>query len=71
MREILNLSLPTLLKNEVELAVKKGGYASKSEFIRELLRLWREERLLNELRKSRKQISSGRGRILKSLKDLR
>lgn len=71
MREILNLSLPTLLKDEVEMAVKKGGYASKSEFIRELLRLWREERLFKELNKSRKQFAGGRGRVLKSLKDLR
>ena len=71
MREILNLSLPTLLKNEVEMAVKNGGYASKSEFIRELLRLWREDRLLNDLHKSRKQILGGRGRVLRSLKDLR
>ncbi|OGE80537.1 MAG: hypothetical protein A2660_00970 [Candidatus Doudnabacteria bacterium RIFCSPHIGHO2_01_FULL_45_18] len=71
MRSIINISLPAQLKSEVESAVKKGGYATKSEFMRDLLRLWKEEQLLQELRGSQQEIVRGKGKILKSLKDLR
>lgn len=71
MRSVINISLPQMLKNEVEAAVKQGGYATKSEFMRDLLRLWKEEQLLQELRKSQQQIARGKGKVLRSLKDLR
>ncbi len=71
MRSILNISLPQKLKDEVELAVKQGGYATKSELIREALRLWKEDSLLKKLKKSQKAIIQGKGIKLKSLKDLR
>ena len=71
MRSIINISLPQALKEEVEKAVKNGGYATKSEFIRDLMRLWKEEQVLQDLRESQQEIASGKGKILKSLKDLR
>ncbi len=71
MRNVVNISLPTELKSEVEKAVKSGEYATKSEFFRHLLRIWQEEQALKELGKSRKEIKRGKGRILRSLKDLR
>lgn len=71
MRSIINISVPTVVKKEVEQAVKKGGYASKSEFIRDMLRLWKEEQLLQELRESQREIARGKGKTLRSLKDLR
>lgn len=55
----------------VKSAVKTGEYASTSEFFRFLLRKWQEDRLLKELNDSRREISAGKGKILKSLKDLR
>jgi Arc/MetJ-type ribon-helix-helix transcriptional regulator len=71
MRSIINISLPTELKKDVENAVKKGGYATKSEFFRELVRDWKENRLLLELEDSRKSIKQKKGKTLRSLKDLR
>jgi len=71
MRNIINISLPKELSKEVEKAMKSGRYASKSEFFRDLIRLWQEEQLLQELRKSQKEIAAGKGKILRSLKDLR
>ena len=71
MRKIVNISLSEGLVLEVEKAMKTGEYASKSEFFRELLRLWKEERLLNKLQKSQKEIALGKGKTLKSLRDLR
>lgn len=71
MRSIINISLPKELSKEVERAVKTGRYTSKSEFFRDLLRSWKEEQLLQELKESQREIAAGRGKVLRSLKDLR
>ncbi len=71
MREIINISLPQEMVKTVKSAVKTGNYMSVSEFFRSLLRDWQENNLLNELNEGRKQIHLGKGKILKSLKDLR
>lgn len=71
MRDIINISLPRELSKEVERAVEKGKYASKSEFFRSLLRLWKEQELLDEIRESEKEFAAGKGKVLKSLKELK
>lgn len=71
MREVINISLPAPMVKTVKIAVKAGDYSSTSEFFRHLLREWQEEQLLKELNKSRAEIAAGKGRVLKSLKDLR
>ena len=71
MREIINISLPSTMVKTVKKAVKDGDYISTSEFFRTLLRSWQSNQLLNELNKSREEIKAGKGKILKSLKDLR
>lgn len=70
MREVINISLPSSMAKTVKSAVKAGNYISTSEFFRDLLRNWQEDKLLNELNKSRLEIAQGKGKILKSLKDL-
>jgi len=71
MRNIINISLPKEMTRQVEKAVKSGNYASKSEFFRDLLRTWEEGYVLKELRESQKEIAAGKGKVLRSLKDLR
>ena len=71
MRNIINISMPAELKREVDKAVASGQYATKSEFFRDLLRLWKEEQLLDELRASQREIARGKGKSLTSLKRLR
>lgn len=71
MREVINISLPSTMAKTVKLAVKKGEYASTSEFFRTLLRKWQEEFLLEELQESELEIKNGKAKKLKSLKDLR
>ncbi|MDO8470070.1 MAG: ribbon-helix-helix domain-containing protein [bacterium] len=71
MRNIINISLPSELAKKVECAVASGRYATKSEFFRDLLRLWDEEQVLQELREAQRDIARGKGRILHSLKSLR
>jgi len=71
MREVINVSLPSSMANSIKSIVKEGNYASKSEFFRNLVRLWIEGRIMKDLSESRKELTAGRGKILKSLKDLR
>jgi putative addiction module CopG family antidote len=42
MRTIVNISLPKEMAEEIKRDVKEGGYASTSEYIRELLRFNRK-----------------------------
>jgi len=71
MREIINISLPKELNRTVEEIVKKEKYATKSEFFRDLLRMRIEGKIIRELAESRKELVAGKGKVLKSLKDLR
>ena len=71
MREVINISLPKELSRSVEELVKKGKYATKSEFFRDLLRMWIEGKILRDLSESRKELAFGRRKLLRSLRDLR
>lgn len=71
MRSIVNISLPSAMAQEIKTTVEKEGFMSVSEFFRSLLRSWMEGKLLVELEQSRAEIKTGKGKILKSLKDLR
>lgn len=72
MRSIVNISLSKELVFDLDKAVKRGKYSSKSEFLRELIReRIEQEDLLRKIKISQKEIAQGKGKILKSLKDLR
>ena len=71
MRSVVNISLPASLNKIVNATISQGHYASKSEFFRNLLRLWIEGSLYDEVEDSRGELRSGKGKLLKSLKDLR
>ncbi len=71
MRNIINISLPEKMSKMVDKEVKQGGFSTKSEFFRHLIRIWEEQKLLDELQESRKEIAAGKGKVLKSFKDLR
>ena len=71
MREVINISLPKELDREIEKIIKRGRYSTKSEFLRELIReRIAEEDLLARIEKSEAEFRAGKGRILRSLKDL-
>lgn len=71
MRAVINISLPSKMAKTVKKAVVEGSFMSTSEFFRELLRDWEEGKLLRELGESRREIASGKGKVLRSLKNLR
>lgn len=70
MRAILNISLPQAMVADVKAEVKKGKYSTVSEFFRDLLRGWQEDRLLKELKASEAEFKAGKFKELKSFKDL-
>jgi Arc/MetJ-type ribon-helix-helix transcriptional regulator len=71
MRSIINISLPENMTKKVREGVRRGDFASTSEFFRMLVRLWEEGKLAEELEESRKEFRAGKGKLLRSLKDLR
>ncbi len=71
MRAVVNISLPIQLDSIVEKEVASGRYTSKSEFFRSLLRAYLDGRLVLELEQSRKELKSGKGKLLRSLSELR
>ena len=70
MRHIINISLPETMVKEVKKEVKAGGYASTSEFMRHVLRLWKLKKLGEELRSDREEFEAGKGTELNSLAEL-
>ncbi len=71
MRDIVNISLPKQLVKIIKKEVEVEGYASVSEFIRYLIREWNNNKLAEEFKKDRLNFEAGKGKVLKSLKDLR
>ena len=56
---------------QIKKEAKKGGFSTTSEFMRHLIRSWNTMKLIQELEKSSKEFEMGKGKILKSLKDLK
>ena len=69
---------------QIKKGVKEGGFSTTSEFIRHLIRGWNTDKLAEELKKesakktgwkelkiSKQEFKMGKGKLLKSLKDLR
>lgn len=71
MRNIVNISLPPEMVKMIKNEVKTGEYASVSEFIRHLLRMWKNHQLIQTLAEGEKAFREGKAKELKSLKDLR
>lgn len=71
MRNIINISMPAEMVKFIKQEVKKGRYASISEFFRDLLREYEENKLLAEIEESRREFAAGKGKVLHSFKDLR
>ena len=70
-RNIINISLPYEMAEEVRREVKMGGFATTSEFFRAIWRDYKKARLAQELRKEREAFRRGEGKVLKSFRDLR
>lgn len=70
-RNIINISLPPKMAQRVRKVAKENEYASLSEFFRDLVRDYDERERLAQLRESQDEVRAGKGKTLRSLKDLR
>lgn len=62
--------MPAEMKKEVDAYVKEGQYSSVSEFIRDMIRVWKRRKAYADLMEAEKEFEDGKGKILRSLKDL-
>lgn len=73
MRTILNVSLPEELLSEIDSALgeKESVYSTRSEFVRELITDWFNNReIYKKLEKSKRELKAGDIKRLSSLADL-
>ena len=70
MRATLNISMPVMLKKRVDRLVKEYDYASTSEFFREAIRTFEDDKLIKDIMESEREFAAGKGKLLRSLKDL-
>jgi len=71
MRNIVTISMPLGLKKQVDKVVAEENYSSVSEFFRDAVRAWENERLVRELKESQRDARMGRFKKLSSFRDLR
>ena len=73
MRSVINISLPEDMTIFIKEEVKNNNFMSTSEFFRKLVRDYKENKLLNELKNSQKELKTGKYKYenIKSLKDIR
>ncbi len=62
--------MPVAMKKNVDLAVKEGNYASVSEFLRDAIRALEENKLFKDIMESEREFAAGKGKKLRSLRDL-
>jgi len=70
MRTTLNISMSPKLFRRVESVVSENNYSSISEFIRDAIRAWEDDQLYQSVLQSEKEFAQGKGKRLRSLRDL-
>lgn len=63
--------MPVVLKKNVNRIVKNYNYASVSEFFRDAMRAWEDERLIRDIKESQLEARMGKYKRPRSLKDFR
>ncbi|MFA6536576.1 MAG: ribbon-helix-helix domain-containing protein [Candidatus Paceibacterota bacterium] len=71
MRNIVNISVPAQMAKDIKREVKVGKFASTSEFMRHLIRVWNTRKLAEELKKEQSAFRGGRYKVLRSFKNLK
>ena len=71
MRTILNISVPKETATEAKRVAREEGFASVSEYFRHLHREEERRKLARELKAQTRAFEAGKGKVLRSLRDLR
>ena len=66
----MTISMPPSVKKSVEYMMKENNYASVSELFRDSIRSLEEDQLIKSITESEREFAQGKGKRLKSLKDL-
>lgn len=66
----MSISVPPSVKKSVEYIMKENKYASVSELFRDSIRSLEEDQLIKSIIESEKEFALGKGKKLRSLKDL-
>lgn len=70
MRNIITISVPPFVKKNLENMMKENKYASMSELFRDSIRSLEEDQLIKNIIESEREFALGKGKKLRSLKDL-
>jgi putative addiction module CopG family antidote len=70
MRITTNISMPPQVKSRVDFLVKTNNYSSVSELFRDALRALEDQQLIESIMESEREFAAGKGKKLRSLKDL-
>ena len=70
MRNIITISVPPTVKKQIDLMVKENKYASTSELFRDAMRSLVENNLIRDIEESEREFLAGKGKKLKTLRDL-
>lgn len=62
--------MPPLQKKNVDRMIKDYNYSSTSEFFRDAVRALEEDKLIKDIMESEREFAAGKGKKLRSLKDL-
>ena len=62
--------MPPLQKKNVVRMIKDYNYASTSEFFRDAVRALEEDKLIKDIMESEREFAVGKGKKLRSLRDL-
>jgi Arc/MetJ-type ribon-helix-helix transcriptional regulator len=70
MRTTSNISMPPKMKSRVDYLVKTNNYSSVSELFRDALRALEDAKLIEGIMESEREFAAGKGKKLRSLRDL-
>ena len=70
MRNIITISVPPSVKRTVNSIMKENKYASVSELFRDAVRSLEDSTLVKNITESEMEFALGKGKTLRSLKDL-
>jgi Arc/MetJ-type ribon-helix-helix transcriptional regulator len=70
MRNIITISVPLSVKKSVDNIMRENKYASVSELFRDAMRSLEDAMLVKSMMESEMEFAAGKGKRLRSLKDL-
>lgn len=62
--------MPPTLKKSVDRMIKDYNYTSTSEFFRDAIRAFQDYKLVKDIEESEREFAAGKGKRLRSLRDL-